>query len=435
MYRTNVRIKCTKKYLLDTPTTLLEVPQFLYINTINTRCKKYDLYIKEGDQVKLGQVIGQRHGEFFEQNMYSTCSGKFISLEDHYYKDGRKIKFVKLENDFKDEKDDTLKERTDEEIESLNKDDLISIIKDRAVVGLSGSSFPTYVKLETNNKINTVLLNAIEVDRDVYSDRRLIFEKFDQIYKGIKLLLKTYECNDARICIKKSDKNVIEFLQNKLNEINDPTISIVKINNYYAEGWETNMVKNATKIVVEQGKHPTDYGVSCFNIATTCAIYDAIKYNSPIIDKLITVSGDGISIPKILRVRIGSPITSLIQECGGLIDNDIDKCLMLNGPMMGISLPNDDSIISPSITSLNVMDKKEYKAEPCIRCGACTMACPVGIMPFEIANTMQTMPVNKERLKALNPSLCLECGLCTYSCPSKIQLQEIMKRAKLVSKL
>ena len=162
-------------------------------------------------------------------------------------------------------------------------------------------------------------------------------------------------------------------------------------------------------------------------------IYKAVKYNMPVVKRFVTVTGDAINYPKNFRVRVGTSVKDLIPMCGGYKNPDKEKIFILGGPMMGASVPSDDVIITRTVTSIIVLDKTDYKEEPCIRCGSCVLSCPVHLEPMQIMNAVKTL--DKERIKMLNPLKCIECGLCAYSCTSKIQVTDYVRKAKMIAKL
>ena len=171
------------------------------------------------------------------------------------------------------------------------------------------------------------------------------------------------------------------------------------------------------------------------NVTTAYGIYQNVKFNKPVIERNVSIGGDGITHPANFRVRVGTPIKSLIEACGGYKDPEKPKVFILGGPMMGASLPNDDCIITKTVTSVIIMNEEKYKEQPCIRCGSCVLSCPVGLQPVQIMNAMKAAPVDKDRVKALSPLTCMECGLCSYSCTSKIPLLDYVRRAKIIAKL
>ena len=241
-------------------------------------------------------------------------------------------------------------------------------------------------------------------------------------------------CHKALICIKSKYKDIDLALTELLKHYPDSGISVCKVKNYYPQGWEVNMIKEATGIKVETGKLPSEYGIMDFNVSTVVGIQEAIRYNMPVYQRRVTVTGDGIKVPSNFVVRVGTPAKYLIDACGGYTD-DTNKVFILGGPMMGASLPSNDCILTKTVTSIIVLNERKYREEPCIRCGSCVMSCPVGLKPVEIMNTMRSMPVDKEKVKFLNPLKCIECGLCTYSCTSNIPVTDYVKRAKVIARL
>ena len=176
MISKTTHIKDTKNLVGSLPAVRYTEPKFLYIAMANARCPKADLYIKEGDHVNSCQVIGMRHGPFFEQPIHATCSGTFVGMEKHYHRNGKLTDFIKIENDFKDTLDPSVKQRTPEEIAALTKEDMTEILKNCALVGLGGSSFPTYIKFQTDKKIDQILINGIECEPYITADHRLMLE-------------------------------------------------------------------------------------------------------------------------------------------------------------------------------------------------------------------------------------------------------------------
>lgn len=422
--------------LKGVPTIHVPVPEYLYLATANARCAKIDCYIQPGDHVNLGQKIGLRYGGFFEQPIHATCSGTFVGFEKHYHRSGKLVDYFKIQNDFKDTVDPSIRDRSDEEIAALSRTDMVEILKETASVGLGGSSFPTYVKFNTDRKINTILLNGIECEPYLSSDHRLLLEDHEEMIQGIKYIMQAFDCHDARICVKSKYKDLITvYEQGILPRYENSGITLCKVGNFYPQGWEVAMIKSATGIEVETGHLPSEYGIVNFNVTTAYGIAMAIKHNMPVYERYMSIVGDGIKHPCNCKVRIGTPIKSLIEMAGGYKDPDIPKVLILGGPMMGASELNDDCIATKTVTSIIVLNERKYVEEPCVRCGSCVYSCPTGLEPITIRSAMKSMPVDKQKIKFLNPLKCIECGLCTYSCPSKIPLLEAVRRAKVVAKL
>jgi electron transport complex protein RnfC len=428
-------IKDHKLQLGGIPTEKVAVPDFLFLATNNARCAAAEVTIPVGAHVNLGEPIGIRHAAYFDQPIHATASGTFVGLEKHYHRSGKIVDFIKIQNDFKDTLDPSIHDRTDAEIAQLTRADMAEILKEDSLVGLGGSSFPTYVKFQTSRPIKTILLNGIECEPFITADQRLLLEDPADLIAGIKLLQQAFSCRDARICVKAKHRDIFALYAKVLAAYPNSGITIVPVGNFYPQGWEIAMIKSATGISVPVGHLPSEYGIANFNVSTAAGVYLAVKHRMPVYERYVSVCGDGIVSPKNFSVRVGTPVKFLIDRCGGYKNPEIPKVFILGGPMMGASLPSDDCILTKTVTSVIVMNERTYSEEPCIRCGSCVLSCPVGIQPVQIMNAMRQTPVDKDKVKALNPLLCIECGLCTYCCTSMIPLLEYVRRAKIVAKL
>ena len=433
MIQKTEKIKDTKHLVGSLPTIRYLDPEFVYIATNNARCPTAEVFVKEGEHVNTYQVIGLRHAAFFDQPIHATCSGTYVGLEKHYHRNGKITEFMKIQNDHKDTYDPSVKERTPEEIAKLTKEEMTEIIKNCALVGLGGSSFPTYVKFQTDKPINLMLINGIECEPYITADHRIMLEYPYRIINGIRYAMQAFNCKKALICIKSKYKDIEATYDEILKEFPDSGIELCKVKNYYPQGWEVAMIKEATGIQLNPGELPSNRGIINFNVSTMVGIYKAIKYNMPVTKRNITVTGDGIMHPHNFRVLVGTSFKDLLPMCGGYKHPDKEKVFILGGPMMGASVPSDDVIITKTVTSIIVLDKSDYKEEPCVRCGSCVLSCPTGLEPVQIMNAVKSL--DKDRIKALNPLRCIECGLCSYVCTSKIPVTDFVRRAKIFAKL
>ena len=434
MIAKTTHIKDTKKLVGSLPAMRYTEPKYLYIAMANARCPKADLFIKEGDHVNSCQVIGMRHAAFFDQPIHATCSGTFVGMEKHYHRNGKLTDFIKIENDFKDTIDPSVHQRTPEEIAALTKEEMTEIVKNCALVGLGGSSFPTYIKFQTDKPINMILINGIECEPYITADHRLMLEYPYRIIDAIKYAMQAFKCEKAMICIKSKYTDIKQVYEEVLKDYGDNRITLCCVKNYYPQGWEVAMIKEATGIELKPGELPSNRGIMNFNVSTMVGLYKAIKYNMPVIKRFITITGDGIKKPMNFRVRVGTSVKDLLDTyCGGYIHPEKDKVFIIGGPMMGNSVPSDDIIITKTVTSVIILDKTDDVEQPCVRCGSCVLSCPVHLEPVQIMNAVKSM--DKDRIKKLNPLRCIECGLCAYSCTSKIQVTDYIRRAKVFAKL
>ena len=422
----------SKGLLQSLPTLHLDVPEYVFLPTDNARCSKAEIYVKEGDHVYLGQCIGMRDGGYFKQPIHATVSGTVEGYEEHYHRSGKKVSFLRLHNDFKDEWDPSLKTRDDEEIATFTRKDFVSILEQNATVGLGGSSFPTHVKFNNDKKIDCILVNAIECEPYITADLRLMEEEPERIIQGIFYLQQAFSCKKTMICVKKKHRRIIGIYREFLRRYGDCGITIKPVENRYPAGWEVAMIKSALGIEVAPGHLPSEYGVANFNVSTVWGIFDAVKHNRSVIERHISVTGEGIKYPSNFIVRVGTPLKYLLDRCGGYTHPEKDKVIILGGPMMGASLPSDDCIITKTVTSALVFDYEKHEEDPCIRCASCVYSCPTGLEPKQIMDAVKAF--DKERIKALNPLRCIECGLCSYVCTSHIRVTDYVRRAKMFAK-
>ncbi len=411
------------------PTVRYDKPDYVYFAVTNQRCSQGELYVKEGDYVKVGQVIGLRKGPFFEQPIHSTVSGTVVGMVKKFHRSGKLTDFVQIQNDKLDVYADTAKDRTEEEIAALTKQDFIEILKQQSLVGLGGSSFPTYIKFQTNDPIDTICINAVECEPYLSADHRLVMEEPYRIYQGIKYAMQAIGAKKAYICIKKKYKDLFDVLTAAKLRFPDLNVEVKRVGNYYPQGWEIEVIKSALGIQVPSGVLPSKLGVLVLNVSTVWGLYKAVKHNMPVIERNFTLTGDGVKYPQNYKLRIGTSLKEIIDDAGGYKDEEKNKFLVLGGPMMGANLVRDDAVITKTCTSCIILQERTYVEEPCVHCASCVYSCPAGLQPVQI---MQAVKNNdKEALKTkLNIKACILCGMCSYTCTSKIHLTDYCRKAK-----
>jgi len=426
------------KYIPDGKKELKELPiipyldaEFVYYPVTSARCPEGETCVIGGQFVKVGEVIGTRKGAFFEQPMHATVSGEVVGNEKHIDQSGKVVDCLIVKNDKKYTLHPSIIERSDEEINQLTKEDFIKIVKDAGLVGLGGSAFPTYIKLETKDPIEVVIANGVECEPNLISDYGLMMTDPRSIIEGLIYAMKASGAKRGVIAIKKKYSVIEERLNFCLNSFSDYDIKIIKVGNYYPQGWELAMIKNALGITIPQGELLSKYGVLNFNVSTLQSIYNAVKKRLPVLERLFTISGDGVH-NKNFRARIGTLVTELIQLAGGYKNPEKPKVMILGGPMMGTNIMRDDVVMTHTTTSLIVLNEEKFIEEPCIHCASCVYSCPVSIQPTQIMNAYKAK--DKDILRTLEVSKCIECGLCSYVCPSKIHLTEYMRLGKRLAK-
>jgi len=411
------------------PSMRFTTPTEVFIHLQNNRCKTYDIYVKEGDKVLLGEVIGMRHGGFFEQPIHSTISGVVGKVSKKFHRTGRKVDVVEIKNDFLDTFHESIVDRTDSVIEKLTQDEMVEIIKEKALVGLGGSGFPSYIKLATKDKIETVVINAVECEPYLSSDYRMILENPGKILEGLRYIMQALNVKKGLIAIKSKKTPLFQILNQELKtRYKDLNVEVVKLGNHYPQGWEIEVFKWALGINIPHGELPTKYGVIGFNVSTAFGIYNAIKHNLPVYERHFTVNGDAVKFPQNILVRVGTSVKALIEISDGYDETAGEILVVMGGPMMGTSTVSDDVVVSKTTTSVLVFKNIDYKEEPCVRCGSCVYSCPAHLEPVQIMNAVKRN--DKEVMKGLDAVKCIECGLCAYVCTSKIHVTDYVRKAK-----
>lgn len=422
------------KYIPDGKKELKELPilhyldaNFLYYPVTSARCPEGETCVRDGQFVKIGEVIGTRKGAFFEQPMHATVSGEVVGYEKQVEQSGTVVDCLIVKNDKKYKLHDSIVDRTEEEINVLTKEDYIRIVKEAGLVGLGGSAFPAYIKLESKDQIDVVIANGVECEPYLIADYSLMMNHPQEIIEGLIYTMKASGAKKGLIAIKKKYTEIEERINFSLKQFTQYDIKIVKVGNYYPQGWELEMIKKAIGIKIPQGELLSKYGVLNFNVSTLQSIYNAVKKRLPVLERLFTISGNGVHNSS-FRARIGTQVTDLIELAGGYKDIEIPKVLILGGPMMGTNVTRDDIVMTHTSTSLIVLNEEKIVEEPCIHCASCVYSCPVDIQPTQIMNAYKNK--DKDALKMLEVKKCMECGLCSFVCPSKIHLTEYMRLGK-----
>lgn len=400
---------------------------FLYYPVTSARCPEGETCVIGGQYVKVGEVIGTRRAAFFEQPIHATASGEIVGTEKHYDQSGKLVDCVILKNDQKYEMHESVYERSKEEINNITREDLVEIAKEMGLVGLGGSAFPTYIKLNTKEDINVIVVNGVECEPYLVADYALMLDHTNEIVEGLVYTMKAMNAKKGVIAIKKKYKEIEAVFEFALNSFPDYDIEIALVGNHYPQGWELETVEAATGIKIPQFELTAKYGVLVFNVSTLASIYKAVKFRMPVLERFFTLSGEGINNMS-FNARIGTLVKDLVEKAGGYKDEHIDKVLVLGGPMMGANTTSDDVVMTHTTTSMIVFNNAEYFEEPCIHCAACVYSCPVKIEPVQIMNALKAG--DYESLEVFDVNKCIECGLCSFVCPSKIPLTDYMKKSK-----
>lgn len=380
-----------------------------------------------GQDVKKGQRIGEPNG-YVSSPVHSSISGKVISIGNFPHPSGKDSPSVVIEGDDRDEWSEGIKERPD--YLSLGNDELRKIVMEAGIVGLGGAAFPTHIKLSPpkEKKIETVILNGAECEPYLTSDHRIMVERPNDVFEGLKIIMKILDVTKGYIGIEDNKPDAIETMKEIASS--EPGIEVVALKVKYPQGAEKQLIKAILDGEVPSGGLPMDVGVVVQNVGTAVAVYDACRYGKPLIERIITVTGRGVNEPKNLRVRIGTPFSDLLAECGGF-RNDPGK-VIAGGPMMGIAQTTTEIPVIKATSGIVVLTRKETEQVeycPCFRCGRCIDACPMGLQPSILSILIERG--RYQEAKENNLFDCFECGSCAYVCPAKRPMVQFMKLGKL----
>ena len=390
-------------------------PSKVYIPLISGG-EKIKPLVKKGDYVYKGQILGKRTGKFTTP-LFSSISGIVLDFVKVKYQSGEEVEAIEIENDFKEALQRKYQIRKN--IEKLTKEEYISIIEDCGIIGMGGAGFPTYMKYNTDRKIRTLLINAVECEPYITADYTILKEKCEEILETIDDILAINDIDEAIIAIKETNAELIEIVERYLGTY--LKIKVVSVPNKYPMGWERTLIRQIKKI--EYDRLPIERGIVVNNVSTIYAINQALKYDKPIIERIVTFTGEGLHKPQNVLVKIGTKVEDVVKFLGG---NKKNTFVVANGPMMG-NLVDKDLVVTPDLSCVLVLpEKKEFKTKECLRCGKCADVCPAYLCPVLIKDGIN----NEEKLKALQPEKCIECGLCSFVCPSKIAVREFVVEAK-----
>jgi electron transport complex protein RnfC len=380
--------------------------------------------------VKIGDVVGVAEA-FVSAPVHSSVSGKVVGLGEFPVAMGRMVPSVVIESDKQDAWTE-LKEDPD----YLNRapDELRDKVRAAGIVGMGGAAFPTSVKLSPPKEkpIEMVILNGAECEPYLTADYRLMLEKPVEVIEGLKILMKILNVKKGFVGIENNKPDAVEKM--KAAAASEPDIDVCALEVKYPQGAEKMLIKAITgREVPPKGGLPMDVGVVVQNIGTALAVYEAARFGKPLVERVVTVTGEGIKEPKNLMVRVGTLVSELIEQCGGL-KNGNGK-IISGGPMMGFALGTLDVPVTKGTSGILVLPDEiahidEHK--PCIRCGRCIDVCPMYLMPSMLSVLSEAGFY--EEAKEYNLFDCFECGTCTFVCPSKRPIVQFVRLAKSMTK-
>lgn len=401
-------------------------PKIVYIplhQHVGAPCKAL---VKAGDLVKVGQKIGDVEASMTAP-VHSSVSGEVKKIEKMYTPDGYNVECVVIESDGLSELHESVKPKGS--LENLSKDEIVSILREAGIAGMGGAGFPMHSKLATaqDAKIDTVILNGAECEPYLTCDHRVMLEMPELVIYGLEVMLKYFDGAKGYIGIEDNKMDAVEMIEKTLEGHDNIDLAVLKTK--FPQGDSYRMVNAITKRLVPKGGRSKDVQCIVGNVGSAAAAAEAIIEGKPLFERVVTVTGNGVSEPKNLMVKIGTPIGDLIKQCGGFKGNP--GKIIVGGPMTGFAQFNLDTPVTKTVTGIVVMTEEEtrpVKVSPCIKCSKCLDVCPVYLEPVSIS--AYSLKNRFDDAEALNAMSCISCGACSYTCPAKRPLAESIAHAK-----
>jgi Na+-translocating ferredoxin:NAD+ oxidoreductase subunit C len=384
--------------------------------------------VSKGDFVKTGQLIAAGKG-FVSSNIHSSVSGKVNKIDTIIDTTGYKQSavFIDVEGDEWIETIDRSKEIVTEI--KLSPEEITKKCFESGIVGLGGATFPSHVKLTVpaGKKCDLLIINGVECEPYLTSDHRLMLEKGEEILIGISIIMKALKVENAKIGIENNKADAIAHLTKLTTGFKGISVHALKVK--YPQGAEKQLIKALINREVPSGHLPLDIGVVVHNVGTAYAVYEAIQKNKPLFERVVTITGKSLAKPGNYFVRIGTPVSKLIESAGGMPD-DTGK-IVNGGPMMGKAVNNIDVPVVKGMSGIilfphNESERSEIK--PCIRCAKCISACALNLEPYLLMTLSEKGLFERAEEEMITD--CMECGSCSYTCPAGRPLLDYIRLGK-----
>jgi len=410
----------------------MPVPKVVYVPIAQHIGIPSEIVVGRKDKVEIGQVIAKSSG-FVSSNIHSPVAGTVTKLDMMVDSSGYKKQCIVIRTDQKNESNFEVQDFPLKKEITMDQKHILQHITDSGIVGLGGATFPSHVKLDlkNDNKVDCLVINGVECEPYLTADHRLMLEKADEIIVGIQILMQALHIKSAVIGIENNKKDAIKALKNAAKS--DDRIKVAALRVKYPQGSEKQLIKSILKREVPKGGLPMDVGVIVHNVGTIFAIYQAIQYDQPLMERVVTVTGKKVEDASNFWVKIGTPIKDLVQEVGGLPEGT--RKIVNGGPMMGKAIKNTDVPVTKGTSGILIIAEDEasrQESKNCIRCSNCVFVCPMGLEPHLLMNLSEKGLY--ERASAEDIMTCIECGSCSYVCPSHRPLLDYIRFGKNIVK-
>ncbi|MCP5406722.1 MAG: electron transport complex subunit RsxC [Chromatiaceae bacterium] len=389
---------------------------------LGAQCKPV---VEPGERVVRGQLIAEP-GAFISTNLHSPATGWVRAIDNRRYPGGVFARSIVIEADPYDSQQQPNAAR---DWRHLTPEQFVAEIQLAGIVGMGGAAFPAHAKysIPEGQRIDHILVNGAECEPFLTNDHRMMVERPDALLLGIDILLHNLGAKSATIGVETNKPDAIDILRGHIRP--DQPIKVAPLRVKYPQGAEKMLIKSIFDKEVPAGGLPRDLGMVVNNVGSVLAIADWFQYGMPLIERVVTVSGDGVRQPSNLLVPIGTPLREVLKFCDGLKD-DVFQVVM-GGPMMGTSVASLDVPVlkgTSGILAFRQPQSQRTREYACIRCGRCLEACPYFLNPSRLAKMARSRLY--EEMQQYSVMDCVECGSCTYSCPSNIPIVQLIRTAK-----
>lgn len=378
--------------------------------------------VQKGDRVLVGQKIAEATG-FVSAPVYASVSGTVKVIEPRRVVTGEKIMSIVVENDGLYEE---VPMAGVENLDGISKEEIVNRVKEAGIVGMGGAGFPTFIKLSPKEpeKIEYVIANCAECEPYLTSDYRRMMEEPEKVIEGLRIILRLFENAQGILAIENNKMDCVKKLKSLVKD--DPRISVKAVKTKYPQGAERTLIYATTGRQINSTMLPADAGCVVNNVDTIVAVYNAVMNGRPLMERIVTVTGNAVTNPQNYKIRIGMSYKELVEEAGGF-KTEPEK-IICGGPMMGFALIDLDVPTTKTSTALLALTDDEvsiYEEGPCINCGKCVDVCPGRVIPSRLADMAERF--DEEGFVANNGMECCECGCCSFICPAKRPLTQQIK--------
>ncbi len=426
--RGGVHPEAAKQHTAEHHITRLPLPKRLYIPLQQHLGEPAEAEVVVGQQVLKGQLLARSQG-LISAPVHAPSSGTIAAIGDFPapHPSGLPVCTITLETDGEDRWCDSI--QGSEDPFTLTPQEIAKRVGLAGVVGMGGATFPSAIKLSQGQQqpIHTLIVNGSECEPYLSCDDRLMRERPAAVIEGVRLTAIALGAKRATIAIEDNKQHALAAMREAATAT--PDVEVIEVPSRYPMGWDKQLISWITGIEVPKGARTASIGVCVHNVGTVYAIQRALRQGTPLVSRIVTVAGGAIREPQNLEIPIGTLASELIEFCGGLKEEAAR--LVMGGPMMGQIIPHDRVPMVKGSSGLLALSSKEIDdgpERPCIRCGRCVEACPVGLMPVEMAARLRVDDIEGARDHGVQD--CISCSCCSYVCPSKIPLMHYFNYAK-----